>query len=226
MISAIIPARGGSKRLPGKNIALFAGRPLLAWSILAARAAPSVGGVWVTTDDASIAAVAREYGAEVIDRPADLARDGTLTVDAIIHAAQEIETRVGTIEAAMTLQPTNPLRPVEMIEEAVANFRAVTCDSLVAVSQRPLKTGDVVDGYFRPSYSFCQPSQHTAPLTYENGILYISRRDTLLETRSLCGERILAFVTERPFDDVDIDEEQDLVIGEAVFQAVADRLGY
>lgn len=226
MIAAVIPARGGSKRLPGKNLAPFAGRPLLAWSILAARAAPSVDGVWVSTDDPSIAAAAREYGAEVIDRPAELARDGTLTIDAIVHAAREIENRVGTIEAAMTLQPTNPLRPVAMIEEAVARFRAVPCDSLVSVSQRPLKTGDISDGYFRPSYVFCQPSQHTPPLTYENGVLYITRRDTLLEAGSLCGERILAFVTERPFDDVDIDEEADLMVGEAIFRSVADRLGY
>lgn len=225
MIAAVIPARGGSKRLPRKNVLPFAGRPLLAWSIAAAKAAPSVGEVWVSTDDEEIASVAESHGAGVIYRPAELAADSSSTLDVIVHALGWLRDAQQAVGAVMTLQPTNPLRPVAMIEEAVARFRGVPCDSLVAVSQRPLKTGTVRDGYFEPAYSFGQQSRLTAPLTYENGLLYITRADCL-DAGSLCGERILAFVTPRPFDEVDIDEAADLVFGECIASTVRDRLGY
>ena len=93
MLLALIPARGGSKRLPGKNIAPFGGRPLIAWSILAARALEGVSAVIVSTDDPAIAAVARDWGADVVQRPADLARDDTPTLDALVHAAEEAASR-------------------------------------------------------------------------------------------------------------------------------------
>lgn len=224
-IVAVIPARGGSKRLPRKNILPFAGRPLLAWSIAAAQAAPSVVGTWVSTDDDEIAAVSMAWGAQVVWRPAALAEDDTPIVDVIRHALAAIRCQDCAVDAVMTLQPTNPLRPVSLIEDALARFRSRPCDSLVAVSQRPLKTGIVRDGYYLPSYNFGQQSRLTAPVTYENGLLYITQA-ACIEEGSLCGERISAFVTPRPFDEVDIDEAVDLVTGQAIAEAVRDQLGY
>lgn len=224
-VIAVIPARGGSKRLPRKNILPFAGRPLLAWSIAAANAAPSVGGTWVSTDDEEIAAVAAEYGAQVVRRPAALAGDDSPTVDVVRHALAAIRGEGHAAEAVMTLQPTNPLRPVALIEAAVASFSARPCDSLVSVSQRPLKTGEIRDGYYLPSYAFGQQSLLMAPVTYENGLLYITHA-ACIEAGSLCGERILAFVTKRPFGEVDIDEAVDLFSGEAIAASVRDQLGY
>src|SRR4051794_4871806 len=107
MLLAIIPARGGSKRLPGKNLAPFGGRPLIAWSIAAARAMPEVARVAVTTDDPAIANVAREWGAEVVDRPSHLAGDETPTLDALIHAASEMDSRGVGFDGLLLLQPTN-----------------------------------------------------------------------------------------------------------------------
>ena len=225
MIAALIPARGGSKRIPRKNIMSFAGRPLLAWSIAAAKAAPSFGEAWVSTDDDEIAAVAAEHGAHIIRRPAELAEDNTSTYDVVLHALHAIRASGRDVEAVATLQPTNPLRPVGMIESAVEKFRAQECDSLIAVSRRALKTGRIENGFFHPGYSFGQQSRLIEPLAYENGLLYITSA-SCLEAGSMCGSRILAYLTEAPFDIVDIDEPVDFVVGAAIAAAVADQLGY
>ena len=226
MLLALIPARGGSKRLPGKNIAPFGGRPLIAWSILAARALEGVSAVIVSTDDPAIAAVARDWGADVVQRPADLARDDTPTLDALVHAAEEAASRDVAFDSVMLLQPTNPLRPLAMLSRALERFRSEPCDSLIGVSRRPLKLGQIVDGAYVPSYAFGTQSRLMPPVIYENGVLYLMQRRTLLDDRSLTGGRALAFEVERPFDEVDIDDADDLVIGEAVLSAVRSRLGY
>lgn len=225
MIVAVIPARGGSKRIPRKNILPFAGRPLLAWSIAAARTAPSIHSAWVSTDDDEIASVAEEYGARVIRRPAALAGDDSSTQDVIIHALKSIRAAGITPTAVVTLQPTNPLRPIAMIEDAAARFASARCDSLISVSVRTLKIGRVVAGFFEPTYDFGQQSRLTEPIAFENGLLYITRAATL-DAGSLCGKRILAFETERPFDEVDIDEPADVRLGECIFLSVKDQIDY
>lgn len=225
MIVAIIPARGGSKRLPHKNILPFAGRPLLAWSIAAAKAAPSLRQAWVSTEDDEIASVAEAHGAKVIRRPAALAGDDVPTLDVVVHALKSIRADGITPTAVMTLQPTNPLRPVAMIEDAVARFASSPCDSLVSVSLRRLKTGRIVAGYYEPSYPFGQQSRLTPPIAFENGLLYVTHVTTL-DRGSLCGERILAFETARPFDEVDIDKPADIVLAEYILASVRDRLDY
>jgi len=225
VIVAIIPARGGSKRLPHKNILPFAGRPLLAWSIAAAKAAPSLRQAWVSTEDDEIASVAEAHGAKVIRRPAALAGDDVPTLDVVVHALKSIRADGITPTAVMTLQPTNPLRPVAMIEDAVARFASSPCDSLVSVSLRRLKTGRIVAGYYEPSYPFGQQSRLTPPIAFENGLLYVTHVTTL-DRGSLCGERILAFETARPFDEVDIDKPADIVLAEYILASVRDRLDY
>ncbi len=225
MMVAVIPARGGSKRIPRKNILPFVGRPLIAWSIAAAKAAAPFGEAWVSTDDDEIAAVAAVHGAHVIRRPTELAADNSSTYDVVLHALHAIRAMGRNVEAVATLQPTNPLRPVFMIEDAVMKFCSHPCDSLITVSNRALKTGRMKEGYFYPAYTFGQQSRLTEPLTYENGLLYITSV-ACLEAGSLCGSRILAYPTSAPFDLVDIDEPADFLVGEAIAVAVADQLGY
>jgi N-acylneuraminate cytidylyltransferase len=226
MILAIVPARGGSKRIPGKNIAPFGGRPLLTWSIALARQLGSVVSCVVSTEDAATAVVARQAGAIVIDRPAALAGDESSIIEVLIHAAESVRSRGVSFDGVMLLQPTNPLRPIEVVEHAIHRFMLESCDSLVSVSRRQLKLGRVVDGRFVPDYVFGTQSRHAPAIFYENGLLYLTKTSTLLEGRSLTGDRVLAFETERPFDDVDIDEPIDLVVGEAILSAVRDRLSY
>ena len=226
MILAVIPARGGSKRLPGKNIAPFGGRPLLAWSIGLARALQPAVHCVVSTEDEAIAAVVREHGASVVVRPLALATDEASSVDVLIHAAEAVRSEGRSFAGVMLLQPTNPLRPVDMVEQAIARFTTEPCDSLISVSRRQLKFGQIVEGRFVPNYAFGTQSRVMPPAFYENGLLYLTKTDTLLKQRSLTGERVLAFETERPFDEVDIDEPVDLVIGEAILAAVRERLAY
>lgn len=226
MILAVIPARGGSKRLPGKNITPFGGRPLLAWSVDLARRLNRVVRCVVSTEDAKIAAVARDIGATVVERPPELAADESSSVDVLIHAA-ETEQREGFVfDGVMLLQPTNPLRPLEMVERAIERFLSEPCDSLFAVSRRELKLGEVRNGYFIPNYAIGTQSRHIPPAFYENGLLYLTKTVTLIGQRSLSGDRVLAFETERPFDEVDIDDPVDLVIGEAILTSVRGELGY
>ncbi len=222
---AIIPARGGSKRLPRKNIAPFGGRPLLAWSVALALRVPAITRCVVSTEDAEIADIARTAGAEVIVRPAALASDEASSLDVLLHALDAAEQGAGTARAVVLLQPTNPLRPVEMVQHAVDRFSAEPCDSLIAVSRRRLKLGRITDGCFQPSYEFGVQSRVMDEVFYENGLLYLMKTETL-RRGSLTGERVLAFETERPFDDVDIDEPVDLVVGEAILAAVRHRLAY
>jgi N-acylneuraminate cytidylyltransferase len=180
----------------------------------------------VSTDNAEIASVASLAGAAVVDRPADLAGDDSSMVEVVAHAAAAARESGVQFRAVMLLQPTNPLRPLDMIARAIARFRSEACDGLVAVSRRNLKLGQVADGAFLPAYPPDTPSRDMPPSYYENGLLYITKVDVLMERHSLIGDRVLAFETERPFDEVDIDEPVDLVIGEAILRAVRDRLGY
>jgi len=226
MILAVIPARGGSKRIPRKNITPFAGRPLLVWSIILAQRLAAVTRSVVSTEDAEVAAVAREAGADVIDRPVALAGDETATVDVLVQAANAVRADGIDFEGVMLLQPTNPLRPVALVDDAIAQFFNQPCDSLISVSSRALKLGKVVDGVFVPSNPPQTQSRHLPPVFYEDGLLYLTKTKTLLEKHSIYGERALAFETPRPFGDVDIDELIDFKIGEALFASVRGQLGY
>ena len=226
MILAVIPARAGSKRLPGKNILPFGGRPLLAWSAALAGKCAKVVRCVVSTEDAQIATVARAAGAHVVDRPAALAGDESSITEVIAHAAEATQREGVRFDGIMLLQPTNPLRPVAMVENAIDRFLSEPCDALMAVSRRPYKLGKVMDGCFVPDYAFGTQSRHLEPAFFENGWLYLTKTDVLMGRRSLTGNRVLAFETERPFDEVDIDEPVDLLVGEAILHAVRHRLAY
>jgi CMP-N-acetylneuraminic acid synthetase len=129
----VIPARGGSKGVPGKNIRPLAGKPLVAWTIEAARDSGAISRLVVSTDDDRIADVARQYGAEVRMRAAMLAADDTPTRPVLEHVAKELEAEGDTFDAIVTLQPTSPLREPRHVAEACAQFAAdPNADSLVS----------------------------------------------------------------------------------------------
>lgn len=133
---AIIPARGGSKGLPGKNIHPVAGRPLLAWSILQAAASERVECVYVSTDDPDIASVARAYGAGVIDRPAELSGDRATSESALLHAVGVLEGELAIpVGLVVFLQATSPLRKPGDIDRAIGRFEAEAADSLISVTR-------------------------------------------------------------------------------------------
>lgn len=131
---AVILARGGSRGVPGKNIAPVAGRPCIAWTIEAARRSRCIAGVWVSTDSAAIADVARRAEAGVIDRPADLASDTASVEDAARHALGEIERRAGTPLGGrcpiVILYGNVPVRPEGLVDRAVARLVETGADSV------------------------------------------------------------------------------------------------
>ena len=154
-VLAIIPARGGSKGIPHKNIRTFAGHPLIAYSIMAARQAQTVTRVIVSTDDPQIAAVAREYGAEVpFMRPDELAQDHTLDLPVFQHALAWLIANEAYIPAAVVqLRPTSPVRPLGLVDEAVQlllnNPDADSVRGVVPAGQNPHKMWRI-DAEFRP----------------------------------------------------------------------------
>ena len=137
-VVALIPARGGSKAIPRKNLVRIAGRPLIAYAIEAARKATSVDRVIVSTDDNEIADLALKLGAEVpFLRPAELADDAAPMLGVMRHALEWMEADGMFVEALVLLQPTSPLRASRHVEEAIALFRSAHASSVVSVVEVP-----------------------------------------------------------------------------------------
>ena len=202
---AIIPARGGSKRLPNKNTMLLGDIPLLAHSILFAKKNSFIDQVYVTTNDEKIKEIALKYGAKVIDRPKNLSGDFDPTVSALKHVLQNIE----TVDNVFLLQPTNPLRPENLLIEAFDIFLKNNCDSLFTVTRNHQKFGKIIDNKFQPfNYKIGQRSQDLEPLYFENGLLYITKSKLILDD-IIISENAFPFQVNHIFAHVDIDTQAD-----------------
>ena len=224
-VLAIVPARGGSKGLPRKNLRRLAGFPLLAWTIAAGRAAAQVTTVVVSTDDEEIADVARQFGAETpFLRPVDLARDDTPDLPVFEHALRWLESeRDWRPELVVQLRPTSPLRPTGMVDEAIALLRGHPgADSLRAVtfpSQTPYKMWRLESGALAPLLGsfeeelFNAPRQRLPSVYWQTGHIDVVRPATLLDQRSLTGRRIVPFVVD-PRYALDIDTLEQLELAE------------
>ena len=215
---AIIPARGGSKRLIGKNSLLLAGIPLLAHSILyAKRNSEIIDDVYVSTDDAEIKQLALNYGAKVVDRPDYLSGDFEPTVSCLKHCLENIEQEV---ENVFLLQPTNPLRMDDLLRNAFMAFKAQKSDSLMTVTKSHHKLGKIVQNRFEPfNYEPGQRSQDLEPLFFENGLLYISSAELIRQDKIISAAAI-PFVVDHIFAGVDIDTQEDLDYAEYLLQNI------
>jgi CMP-N-acetylneuraminic acid synthetase len=203
---AIIPARGGSKRLPNKNTMLLGGIPLIAHSINFAKE-NHIDKIVVSTDDAFIKEIALHYGAEVMDRPSALATDTSPTIDTL---KQVMENVTGHYDYVVLLQPTNPLRPKNLLQEALQRIKKGNFNSLMTVSKNEQKFGKITNDKFVPfNYAIGQRSQELEPLYYENGLLYIAKKQLILEGK-LLGENHFPLIVNHPFANVDIDTQEDM----------------
>lgn len=202
---AIIPARGGSKRLPNKNTMLLGGIPLLVHSILFAQKHSFIDEVFITTNDENINEIALLYGAKVIERPENLSGDFEPTVSALKHVLENIE----TVENVILLQPTNPLRPENLLTEAFDVYLKNNCESLFTVSRKHHKLGKIIDNKFQPfNYQIGQRSQDLEPLFFENGLLYITKSKLILEDK-IISENAYPYQVNHIFANVDIDMQDD-----------------
>jgi CMP-N,N'-diacetyllegionaminic acid synthase len=223
-IVAIIVARGGSKRLPGKNIRPLAGKPLIAYTIEAAKAARRLSKMIVSTDDPKIAEVAIDFGAEVpFLRPSELAQDQSPSLDVLRHAAEWLESQGQRIDAVVLLQPTSPMRNSRHIDEAIDLFVATGVDTVTAVStaeDHPFWCWKVVETEIQPFFSRSHMSMRREllpPAVVENGSIYIVRHG-VLAAGSLYGERVAGYLMSRA-DAVDIDTIDDFEQAERLLSA-------
>lgn len=228
---AIIPARGGSKRIYKKNIAMVAGKPLIAYAIEAAKNCPSISEVLVSTDDLEIADVARSFGADVPWlRPAQLAQDNTPSIDVILHAVEWARKQYGNqIQYGLLLEPTAPLRTPDHIESALEILKTQDVDSVVSVSQIPhvfnpeelLVIQNQMLHPYMPGRTMDNrlPRQHQVPCYSQNGLVYAFRIDMLLKTKSLYGEKCAPMVVDWNYF-LDIDTPSDLVLAEYKINAL------
>ena len=204
---AIIPARGGSKRLPEKNTKLLGEIPLLAHSILYAKQNNAIiDEIYVSTNDDKIKKIALEYGAKVIDRPESLSGDLEPTVTALKHVLESIEYDV---ENVILLQPTNPLRPENLLKDGFDFYLKGNHDSLFTVSRNHQKFGKITDGKFVPfNYEIGQRSQELEPLFFENGLLYITKSEKILSD-IIISKDACPFEINHIFVSLDIDTQED-----------------
>jgi CMP-N-acetylneuraminic acid synthetase len=213
---AIIPARGGSKRIPEKNIQLFSGLPLLVHSIQYVLAnSEIIDDVYVSTDDATIKGLALANGAKVIDRPVAISGDLEPTVSALKHVLQSID---ADVENVILLQPTNPLRPSNLLKEAFEMYQKENCDSLFTVTRNHQKFGKITEKKFQPfNYNIGQRSQDLEPLFFENGLLYITKVALILQD-IIISENAFPFEVNHIFANVDIDTPEDLEYAEYLYK--------
>lgn len=213
---AIIPARGGSKRLPNKNILSLGGIPLFAHSILyAQKNSAIIDEIYVSTDDASIKKIALKYGAKVIERPESLSGDLEPTVSALKHVLESIEPEVDNV---ILLQASNPLRPPELFQEAFEVYKKGNYNSLFTVSRNHHKLGTIQEHKFHPfNYAIGQRSQDLQPLFFENGLLYITKASLILK-EIIISENAFPFEVNSIFANVDIDTRNDLDYADHLYQ--------
>lgn len=208
----IIPARGGSKGIPRKNLRIVANKPLIVWSIEQVRETPGLD-CYVSTEDAEIAEVSRAAGAHVINRPIELAQDETASEPVIEHAISVITESSGRPDKVMFLQATSPIRLPGTLMRAFHEFETTGVDSLVGVVPEPIfiwrKEPEVAALYpyrNRPRRQTIKPDE----LRYrETGSLYVTRTEIYERDHNRLGGRIGLFVMD-PIEGIDIDSPRDL----------------
>ena len=230
-VLGIVTARGGSKGVPRKNIRMLGGKPLIAWTADAARAATRLARTVVSTEDDEIAKVAREVGLEVpVMRPVELALDATPSLPVVQHMVRALEEMGDRYDAICLLQPTSPFRRPSEIDGCLALLESSRADSVVSVLPIPVDhhpywaylVGD--DGALRLATGEAAPTtrrQDLPPAVHRNGSVYAMRRDVLIEGNSLYGARTVGFAVDAARS-VNIDTLADWAQAEDLLAAMAD----
>lgn len=212
----VIPARGGSKGIPRKNLAPIAGKPLIGWAIAAARASKHAPRVVVSTDDAEIATASRRLGAEVWMRPAELALDH-ITLDPVIHNALEAEEAAGKrYDLVLTVQPTSPLIRTSTIDRVIERFCSEEVDTIITATDDTHLAWLVVDGGVKPAYEARVNRQQLPKRLHETGGILATRRECVT-ARGRIGARVSVEVLDG-FESLDIDTTEDWLVAEVALQ--------
>jgi CMP-N,N'-diacetyllegionaminic acid synthase len=221
-ILALIPARGGSKRLPRKNIRVLGDKPLIVWSIAVARDIPEICDILVSTDDSTIASICSSAGALVPWlRPAELATDTASSVDVVLHALDWYETENGTVDGILLLQPTSPFRTPKTVLSGISLFKKNGRQSVLGVSPthaHPIWTLKIDGEYLVPflqEHGLGKRSQDLPAAYVVNGSFYLISPEELRINRAFVGLRTSPLIIESPQEALDIDTEWDWKVAEA-----------
>lgn len=220
-ILALITARGGSKRLPGKNIRLLGGKPLIEWSIDVAKGITDICDILISTDDQAIAGVARKAGALVPWlRPTELATDTASSADVCLHALDWYEDTNGKVDGLLLLQPTSPFRSRETVLRGIELFRAHHRRPVLGISpaeSHPMWCFRVEGETMHPFIDGggLQLRSQDLPHAYvANGAFYLIAPEELRKLRSFCSGDMVPLVIDNPEESLDIDTEWDWKIAE------------
>ena len=207
-IVAIIPARGGSKGIPQKNIIDFAGKPLIAWTIMQAKSSNLISDVYVSSDSQEILTVARNYGAKPILRPNEISGDRASSESALLHALDQMTEEPDLV---VFLQATSPLRKIDDIDNAINQLIEDKADSLLSLIETQEFMWEESKGDFKPlTYDFnhrCD-HRHLKRLYYENGSIFIFKPEILRRYKNRLGGKKSIYLMESwqraDIDDYDI----------------------
>ncbi len=223
---AIIPARGGSKRLPRKNILDLSGRPMISWSIDAGLKSKYIDKVVVSSDDDEILDIAKKFKAETVKRPGELASDIATSNDVVKHTLENIEEH----DYIVLLQPTSPLRNYKHIDEAIKLLEKKRADAIISVCKTdhtPLWSNTLQEDGSLESFIkdevIDKRSQDLKDYYRLNGAIYICKRDNFLKEETLfLKENIYAYIMDKE-SSIDIDEEIDLTIANVLASGIVDK---
>jgi len=225
-ILVLIPARGGSKRIRGKNVRPLGGRPLIVWSIDVVKGISGICDVLVSTDDPEIAQVARNAKALVPWlRPKKLATDTASSVDVCLHALNWYEKENGKVDGVMLLQPTSPYRSRDSILRGIELFRLHQYCPVIGVSaaeSHPMWCFKVEEGAMRPfikGAGLTVRSQDLPPAYVVNGALYLISPEDIRKLKSFYSENMVPLAMDAPTESIDIDTEWDWKLAEAIFKS-------
>jgi len=225
-VLALIPARGGSKGLPRKNIIPIAGKPMIAWTIEAAKKSQYIDRVVVSSDDTEIIQIARQFGGEApFVRPSHLAQDDSPTIDAVVHALDNLP----EYDVVILLQPTSPLRDAQDIDNAIDTLFLTNASSCVSVTE-PDKSPYWMftvnkKGKIRPLLSqelSNKPRQSLPPIRVLNGAIYIVKTETLKTNRELLTHDTVPYMMSKEHS-IDVDYELDLKLADYLLQQQLDE---
>lgn len=221
-VLALIPARAGSKRIVNKNIKLFAGKPLIAWTIEAAKVCENITDIVVSTDGEDIAAIAKQYGAEIpFMRPDNLSSDTALSIDVVLHAIDFLSESGRDYDLLLLLQPTSPLRSTSDISTAIDFFNRSNAQGVISVCEcehsplwaNVLPESKSLDSFIAPEIS--ELRSQDLPVYYRfNGAIYLFDVQQLRLRKSFFySTSVFAYVMNKK-NSIDIDTDIDFQFGE------------
>ena len=228
-ILALITARGGSKRLPGKNIRLLGGKPMITWSIDVAKDIPEICDILVSTDDPAIAGICTDAGAYVPWlRPTELATDTASSVDVALHALDWFEAERGAVDGLLLLQPTSPFRTRATVCKGITLFSLYGQQPVLGVSEshsHPMWSLKMDRDYvvpFMQEHGIGMRSQDLPMAYMPNGAFYLTAPTYLRSSRSFVGDKAVPLLIDSPQEALDIDTGWDFELAKLIADAASE----